>query len=74
MVSVVSSIFTIQISQLIYLPCQKEIRGRKQTSPKPRPEIPLPRTSPKTGHEEPRVAIERGTPQGCGGTEQAEEY
>ncbi len=31
-------------------------------------------TSPKTGHEEPRVAIERGTPQGCGGTEQTEEY
>jgi hypothetical protein len=28
----------------------------------------------KTGHEAPRVAIERGTPQDCGGTEQAEEY
>jgi hypothetical protein len=37
-------------------------------------EIPLPRTSPKTGHEEPQATIERGTPQDCVGTEQAEEY
>ena len=28
----------------------------------------------ETGHEAPRVAIERGTPQDCVGTEQAEEY
>jgi hypothetical protein len=34
----------------------------------------LPDTSPKTGHGGHRVAIERGTPQGCVGTEQTEEY
>ena len=50
------------------------ISKSRKNSRKPRHEIPLPRTSPKTGHEEPQATIERGTPQGCGGTEQTEEY
>ena len=41
---------------------------------KPKHEKPKLIISPTPGHEVPRVAIERGTPQGCGGTEQTEEY
>jgi hypothetical protein len=52
----------------------EKIEVTKKVRKTPRHEIRLPSSSPKTGHEEPRVAIERGTPQDCGGTEQAEEY
>jgi hypothetical protein len=52
----------------------KEKREVRKTGTKPRHEKPQSSTSPTPRHEAPRVAIERGTPQGCGGTEQTEEY
>jgi IS5 family transposase len=47
---------------------QRKLKSRlmKRNLIKPRHEIRLPSTSPKPRHEEPRVAIERGTPKDCG--------
>ena len=54
---------------------KEEMKNRiKEDWRKTQFEKPQPNASPKTGHEVPRVAIELGTPQDCGGTEQAEEY